>query len=256
MNPLAIFVLSALVTTISACSKLEDASLQPAFDPAQVRDSLPKVAVAANPERNLLFGDLHIHTGLSTDAFVFGVRSVPEDVYTFARGGTIEHGAGYPIQITRPLDFAAVTDHAEYMGQARQANLDVPTTQRPLRDLLLNGNALSITLAWIKTTGFISQQGFGFGEDKVDENINREAWQMTIDAAQKFNEPQGCEITIQRGGGALAVLKNRVNRKLQRNTPRVTNTIAYATCQIQVMTITGCEITAGLGYTNNGLARL
>jgi len=143
----------------------------------------------ANPERNLLFGDLHIHTGLSTDAFVFGVRSLPEDVYTFARGGTIQHGAGYPIQISRPLDFAAVTDHAEYMGQARQANLDVPTTQRPLRDLLLNGNAFSISLAWIKSTGFISQKGFGFGVDKRDKKINRDAWQMTIDAAQKFNDP-------------------------------------------------------------------
>jgi hypothetical protein len=189
MSRLSIVALTALFVTLSACSKLDDASLQPAFDPALVRDSLPKAAVAANPDRNLLFGDLHIHTGLSTDAFVFGVRSLPEDVYTFARGGTIEHGAGYPIQIARPLDFAAVTDHAEYMGQARQANLDVPTTQRPLRDLLLNGNALSITVAWIKSTMFISQQGFGFGVDKVDEDINRDAWQMTIDAAQKFNEP-------------------------------------------------------------------
>jgi hypothetical protein len=189
MNRLSVIAFSVLFVTISACSKLEDASLQPAFDPSLVRDFLPKAAVPTNPERNLLFGDLHIHTGLSTDAFVFGVRSLPEDVYTFARGGTIKHGAGYPIQISRPLDFAAVTDHAEYMGQARQANLDVPTTQRPLRDLLLNGNALSITLAWIKTTSFISLEGFGFGVDKVDEDINRDAWKMTIDAAQKFNEP-------------------------------------------------------------------
>jgi hypothetical protein len=75
------------------------------------------------------------------------------------------------------------------MGQARQANLDVPMLQRPLRDLLLNGNAFSITLAWIKTTGFISQKGFGFGVDEADKDINRDAWQMTIDAAQKFNEP-------------------------------------------------------------------
>lgn len=189
MSHLSVFVLTLLVISLGACSKLDDPSLQPAFDPEQRRESLPKAAVAANPEKNLLFGDLHIHTGLSTDAYVFGVRTLPEDVYTFARGGTIEHAAGYPIQISRPLDFAAVTDHAEYLGQARLANLEVPTTQRPLRDLLLNGNALSITIAWIKSTAFIRQQGFGFGLDEVDEGINRDAWQMTIDAAQKFNEP-------------------------------------------------------------------
>ena len=189
MNRLPFIALLVFCATISACSKLEDASLQPAFDPSLVRDSLPKEAVPANPQRNLLFGDLHIHTGLSTDAFVFGVRSLPEDVYIFARGGTIEHGAGYPIQISRPLDFAAVTDHAEYMGQARQASLDVPTTQRPLRDLLLNGNAFSITLAWIKSTGFIAKNGFGFGQDRVDKTINLDAWKMTVDAAQTFNTP-------------------------------------------------------------------
>jgi hypothetical protein len=184
-----VVALSVIFLVLGACSKLEDASLQPAYDASLAQDPVPVVALPANPGRNLFFGDLHIHTSLSTDAFVFGVRSLPEDVYAFARGGTIEHGAGYPIRISRPLDFAAVTDHAEYMGQARQAGLDVPTTQRPLRDLLLNGNALSITLAWIKSTLFIKNKGFGFGLDEPDLEVNRSAWQMTIDAARKNNEP-------------------------------------------------------------------
>jgi len=183
------FVLSFVFLAIGACSKLEDASLQPAYDASLARGPVPGVALPANPDRNLFFGDLHIHTSLSTDAYVFGVRSLPEDVYTFARGGTIEHGAGYPIRIAHPLDFAAVTDHAEYMGQARQAGLDVPTTQRPLRDLLLHGNAFSITLAWIKSTLFIKNKGFGFGLDERNQGVNRSAWQATIDAAQNSNEP-------------------------------------------------------------------
>jgi hypothetical protein len=174
---------------LGACSKFDDPSLQPAFDPALAVAPQPKAAVEFDANRNLFFGDLHIHTSLSTDAYVFGVRSLPEDVYTFARGGTIEHGAGYPIRIARQLDFVAVTDHAEYMGQARLANLDVPTTRRPLRELLLDGSRLSITLAWAKTTSFIRFKGFGFGVDQPDPVVNRAAWQMTIDAAQKHNEP-------------------------------------------------------------------
>jgi hypothetical protein len=185
MNRSLILVPLLGAVLLGACSKLEDASL----DPALAAKPEPGIAVSPDPNRNLFFGDLHIHTGLSTDAYVFGVRSLPEDVYTFAKGGTIEHGAGYPISISRPLDFAAVTDHAEYMGQARLADLDVPTNQRPLRDLLLNGNALSITLAWIRSTGFISEKGFGFGVDQPDPEVNRAAWQMTIDAAQNHNEP-------------------------------------------------------------------
>ncbi|MFK7733332.1 MAG: DUF3604 domain-containing protein, partial [Pseudomonadales bacterium] len=174
---------------LTACSKFEDPSLQPAFEPGKSAQIPNKAPVAHNPDRQLFFGDLHIHTSLSTDAYVFGVRSLPEDVYTFARGGTIEHGAGYPIKISRPLDFAAVTDHAEYMGQARLANLDVPTNQRPLRELLLEGSRLTISLAWAKSTGFIADKGFGFGIDKRDPSINKAAWQMTIDAAEKFNDP-------------------------------------------------------------------
>jgi len=174
---------------LAACSKLDDPSLQPAFDSTNIRPPPTKASVPHSTEKHAFFGDLHIHTGLSTDAFVMGVRSEPNDVYIFAKGGAIEHGAGYPIQISRPLDFAAVTDHSEYMGQARVANLDIPTTRQPLRDLLLQGNALSITRAWIETTNFVRTGGFGYGENKVDVAVNQAAWRQTIEAAEKHNDP-------------------------------------------------------------------
>jgi hypothetical protein len=174
---------------LAACSKLDDPSLQPAFDSASISAPPAMIAVPPSKEKHAFFGDLHIHTGLSTDAFIMGVRSEPEDVYIFAKGGAIEHGAGYAIQISRPLDFAAVTDHSEYMGQARVANLDIPTTRQPLRDLLLHGNSFSITRAWIETTNFVRTGGFGYGENKVDVAVNQAAWQQTIDAAEKHNNP-------------------------------------------------------------------
>lgn len=65
-----------------------------------------------NPQRNLYFGDLHVHTSYSFDAWINDVRTDPAGAYKFARG---EEVAGQ--RLARPLDFAAVTDHAEYLAE-------------------------------------------------------------------------------------------------------------------------------------------
>jgi hypothetical protein len=68
-----------------------------------------------NPSGNAYFGDLHIHTALSTDAYQQGVRTLPRDAYDYARGKEIGfHGS--TVKMSRALDFAAVTDHAEFLG--------------------------------------------------------------------------------------------------------------------------------------------
>jgi len=176
-----------MLSTLGACSKVDDPSLIP--DIKNVSTPVEKAPVPFNRDRQAFFGDLHIHTELSTDAYIMGVRSLPEDVYTFAKGGSITHGAGYPISISRPLDFVAVTDHAEYMGQTRLANLDIPTTRQPLSELLKNGRIWEITLAWWETSGQINSNGFSPGGAPIDKVINKSAWQMTIDAAQRHYEP-------------------------------------------------------------------
>ena len=77
----------------------------------------------ANPERNAYFGQTHVHTSWSFDAYVFGTTITgPEEAYQFARGQPIKHPGGYMVQLKRPLDFQAVTDHAEYVGTLRLAN--------------------------------------------------------------------------------------------------------------------------------------
>ena len=75
--------------------------------------------VRQNPLRDVFFGDLHVHTSLSFDAWVFDVRTTPSDAFRFAQGLSIDHplgGAG-EVRLARPLDFAAVTDHSEYLGE-------------------------------------------------------------------------------------------------------------------------------------------
>ena len=73
---------------------------------------------SANPLRNAYFGDLHVHTRYSQDAYTFGTREDPDAAYAFAKGNAITHPGGWDLQLDRPLDFLAVTDHGEYLGHA------------------------------------------------------------------------------------------------------------------------------------------
>lgn len=74
------------------------------------------LSVAEERAKQVYFGELHIHSGWSFDAYLDKVRSSPEDAYRYNTGKAIRHANGDMIQIRQPLDFMAVTDHAEYMG--------------------------------------------------------------------------------------------------------------------------------------------
>ncbi len=65
---------------------------------------------------NAYFGDLHIHTSWSFDAYIAKVRTTPSDAYRFGMGESIPLATGGTAQMSRPLDFMAVTDHSEFMG--------------------------------------------------------------------------------------------------------------------------------------------
>ena len=77
-----------------------------------------------NPSKNAYFGDLHIHTALSGDAYSDGTRVFPADALRFARGEAIslplqnDETTPRRIQLAEPLDFAAVTDHSEAFGES------------------------------------------------------------------------------------------------------------------------------------------
>ncbi len=74
------------------------------------------------PHKKAFFGDLHVHTALSADAFPDGTRVYPEDTYRFAKGGRIslptpKGEAEKTLQLMQPLDFVAVTDHSDTFGE-------------------------------------------------------------------------------------------------------------------------------------------
>src|SRR5215475_2231803 len=72
----------------------------------------------AAQETHLYWGDLHLHSNYSIDAYATGnVGVTPDMAYRFARGIPINNpNLGIKARIRRPLDFLAVTDHAEMLG--------------------------------------------------------------------------------------------------------------------------------------------
>ncbi|MHC4836569.1 MAG: DUF3604 domain-containing protein [Planctomycetota bacterium] len=151
------------------------------------------------PTRRPLFGDLHVHTTLSLDANVQGTRLRPADAYRFALGdrvGIQPHDAdGQPQrswQIDRPLDFAAVTDHAEFLGTVEScltpgsAAYDHPQCvgYRDNPDgAFFTINALTARpqsqAAWPALCGEAGE---------ACEVLHRAAWRETVEAAEAAND--------------------------------------------------------------------
>jgi hypothetical protein len=81
-----------------------------------------------HPLNKVYWGDLHVHTRYSLDASTQGTRTTPAQAYEFARGAEIgiqpwqDDKAGRHMRLQRPLDFAAVTDHAELLGEVEICN--------------------------------------------------------------------------------------------------------------------------------------
>src|SRR5262245_1930041 len=83
----------------------------------------PVLAQKPNADRDAFFGETHVHTSWSFDAYIFGNHVTgPAEAYDYALGKPIKHPMGYPIKITTPLDWMGVTDHSEYVGTVRLAN--------------------------------------------------------------------------------------------------------------------------------------
>jgi len=75
-----------------------------------------ETAIPFNPLKEAYFGEQHLHTAYSLDAFLGGEALSPDEAYKFAQGAEVEV-SGVKFRIDQPLDWAAVTDHAEYLGE-------------------------------------------------------------------------------------------------------------------------------------------
>lgn len=116
----------AIAISMTGCSKREPehTPLPGAGDRLVTYTEQREPCSRYNPLRTALFGDLHVHTAYSFDAAANSLETYPADANRFAKGEAIPFfpldEAGKPagtVQLSRPLDFVAVTDHGEFLGE-------------------------------------------------------------------------------------------------------------------------------------------
>ena len=155
----------------------------------------PKRGYSPYPDRGfptqVYWGDTHLHTANSPDAFAFGNRLGPDDAYRFARGETVTSSTGQRVQLSRPLDWLVVADHAVAMGAMLELYKGNP--------MLLKDERLK---RWHKMMNESPEQGvIAAGElisagsqgdippDMLNPKISRTVWTDYTTSAEKFNEP-------------------------------------------------------------------
>ena len=153
-------------------------------------------------ERKAYFGDLHVHTTYSFDGYAFGTLATPYDAYRFAKGESISNPAGFVMQLSRPLDFYAVTDHAMFLG-VLEAAADTSTEfskksfSKPYHDLNAPENMGTGTFDVVKRlmtfSSFLPEAVMQIRSGELDReevlDVVRTAWRDSIDAADQHYDP-------------------------------------------------------------------
>lgn len=110
-----------LIALLSACSDKELAESSLADEEKElIKSGEVEVVEAKDPRfpEVPLWGDTHLHTSYSFDVYLFGLpNATPDTAYRFAKGQKIKSPTtGEDWQLSKPLDFLVVADHAELLG--------------------------------------------------------------------------------------------------------------------------------------------
>ncbi len=162
-------------------------------------------------ERQLLWGDTHLHTKLSPDAYLMGNRSLmPDDAYRYAKGlPVVSAKTRHKIQIHTPLDFLVIADHAEYLGvipRIFEGDPALAKTEpgRNLMDMIKAGKARE---AFFELAASINRQKPY--PEFITEKVKHTAWKEIYESADRHYEPGrftsliGWEWSSTSGGGNL-----------------------------------------------------
>ncbi len=146
-------------------------------------------AVGSDMPTRVFWGDTHLHTKLSQDAFTFGVTLGPDEAYKFAKGEPVKATHGEIGQLARPLDFLVVSDHAEGLGGMQALMND--------NEMLLKNPRLRGWRDGLKNSKSIADRrkvamdgvNNGWPPELDAAEIRGGAWQQIREAAERYNEP-------------------------------------------------------------------
>ncbi len=150
-------------------------------------------------QRQAYFGDLHVHTSYSLDSYINFNRVGPRDAYRFAQGGTVTLSGDRKLHLRIPLDFAAVTDHAEYLGelplclQGAGSARDVQICQE-IRNQQEDHSLISKVFKKLIIRDVVSpdpEREAGICGEHSTDCLNRahDVWQELQNIAQEFYQP-------------------------------------------------------------------
>ena len=147
--------------------------------------------IQTNPNKNAYFGDTHVHTVLSFDAYIMGTRRTPDEAYEFAKGAGIEHVSGFEMKMKKPLDFLMVADHAFYLGMMRELDKDEgPYADHSLSDAVSDATSAQGSVAAFQAVlGHMRDRDPNGVDDLDNRDIRTSAWQEIIAAAERHNDP-------------------------------------------------------------------
>lgn len=137
--------------------------------------------------RQVFWGDTHVHTTRSPDAYSLGTTLTQADAYRFARGETVTSNTGQPVRLSRPLDFLLVSDHAEFMGvfslldQQDPAFLKSEVGQR-WHKMYTENKRREVFIEFTETLNGIRKYDY-------DKAIKQSVWHEVIETAEQFNQP-------------------------------------------------------------------
>ena len=173
-----------------------------------------EVKDTAYPER-VYWGDTHLHTANSVDAFGFGNRLDPEAALRFASGEEVTSSTGIKAKLQRPLDFLVVTDHAEGLG-ATKALYDAPRmlisdpTLLRWYDLMHEGTkgSLQATAEMLDARAH-GKLPAGLNDPAKAVERTHKVWSDSLTTVESYNQPGkftaffGFEYTLMQGGNNL-----------------------------------------------------
>ena len=149
------------------------------------------VLAQGNPLRNAYFGETHVHTSWSLDAWTFGDRETgPGDAYKYFKGETIKAPLGYDVRIDTPLDFAGVTDHSEYVGVVKEANdPSSPISKLPAAQPLILKNNSPEEAQRVFLYVVTHLMGGAPNKALMSSEVAHTVWDKNVQLANKANEP-------------------------------------------------------------------